>query len=175
MACVAITRQRVKLSPRHFMTIFFRVSRTFWLPNLWRPGVRFRSYITLCTCHVGPKIRSKMWFCVQNQCKLSFFHLVHINMHIFTLNCWNYLVFDLLCFKKCLPQISVKKTTKKVEKTKKYIRNSQNNKIHKKLILIPEFFSSTIAKNATKSCLDKKFALFWSFIYWLEQKVWFLA
>ena len=43
------------------------------------------------------------------------------------------------------------KTTKKVEKTKKYIRNSQNNEIHKKLILIPEFFSSTIAKNATKS------------------------
>ena len=25
-----ITRQRAKLSPRHFMTIFFRVSRTFW-------------------------------------------------------------------------------------------------------------------------------------------------
>ena len=43
------------------------------------------------------------------------------------------------------------KQKQKVEKTKKYIRNSQNNKIHKKLILIPEFFSSTIAKNATKS------------------------
>ena len=26
----AITLQRVKLSPRHFMTFFFRVSRTFW-------------------------------------------------------------------------------------------------------------------------------------------------
>ena len=39
------------------------------------------------------------------------------------------------------------------------MRNSQNNKIHKKLILIPEFFSSTIAKNATKSILDQKFAL----------------
>ena len=26
----AITRQRAKLSPRHFMTIFFEVSRTFW-------------------------------------------------------------------------------------------------------------------------------------------------
>ena len=40
---------------------------------------------------------------------------------------------------------------KRSKKTKKYIRNSQNNKIHKKLILIPEYFSSTIAKNATKS------------------------
>ena len=25
-----ITLQRAQLSPRHFMTIFFRVSRTFW-------------------------------------------------------------------------------------------------------------------------------------------------
>jgi len=34
-----------------------------------------------------------------------------------------------------------KKTTKtKGRKTKKYIRNSKNNKIHKKLILIQEFF-----------------------------------
>ena len=34
-------------------------------------------------------------------------------------------VLALLCFKKGLPQISPKKTTKqKVEKTKKYIRNS---------------------------------------------------
>ena len=42
-------------------------------PTLWRPGVRFRSYITFCTCmHIDRK-RLKMWFCVQNQCKLSFF------------------------------------------------------------------------------------------------------
>ena len=29
----AITLQSAKLSPRHFMTIFFRVSRTFWHQN----------------------------------------------------------------------------------------------------------------------------------------------
>ena len=41
-------------------------------PNLWRPGVRFRSYITFCKC-MSDRKRLKMWFCVQNQCKLSFF------------------------------------------------------------------------------------------------------
>ena len=119
--------------------------------NLWRPGVRFRNYVTLCTCTSDRKWLQNVILCTKSM-QIEFFHLVHINMLIFTLNWWNYLVFDLLCFKKCLPQILVKKQQKqKVEKTTKYIWNSQNNKIHKKLILIPEFFSSTIAKNATKS------------------------
>ena len=43
----------------------------------------------------------------------------------------------------------------KVEKTKKYIRNSKNNKIHKKLIVIPNFFSSTIDRNAIKNIHTK--------------------
>ena len=84
--------------------------------------------------------------------QIEFSHLVHINMHIFTLNCWNFLVFDYCASKSVCHKFRWKKQQKqKVEKTKKYIRNSQNNKIHKKFILIPEFFSSTIAKNATKS------------------------
>ena len=37
-------------------------------PNLWRPGVWFRRYVTFCTCTSDRK-RLKMWFCVQNQCK----------------------------------------------------------------------------------------------------------
>ena len=50
----------------------------------------------------------------------SFFHIVHIYMLIFTLNGWNEFILALLCFKKCLPQISPKKTTKtKGQKTKK--------------------------------------------------------
>ena len=106
-------------------------------PNLWRPGVRFRSYVTLCTCTSDRKWLQNVILCTKSM-QIEFSQLVHINMHIFTLNCWNILVFDLLCFKKCLPQISVKKTTKnKRSKKQKYIRNSQNNKIHKKLILIP--------------------------------------
>ena len=42
-------------------------------------------------------------------------------------------------------------TKTKGQKTKKYIRNSKNNKIYKKLILIPNFFSSTFAENAIKN------------------------
>ena len=42
---------------------------------------------------------------------------------------------------KVSPTNIIEKTMKtKGEKTKKYIRNSQNNKIHKKFILIWQFF-----------------------------------
>ena len=85
-------------------------------PNLWQPGARFRM-------HVGPKMAPKCDFVYKINANL-FFHLVHINMLMFTLNCWNYLVFDLLCFKKCLPQILVKTTTK--------TKGQKNKEIHKK-------------------------------------------
>ena len=58
----AITRQRAKLLPRHFMTIFFRVPPHILTPNLWRPGVRFRSYVTLCTCTSDRKVAPKCDF-----------------------------------------------------------------------------------------------------------------
>ena len=80
-------------------------------PHLWRPGVRFRSYVTLCTCTSDRKWLQNVILCTKSM-QIEFSHFVHINMHIFTLNCWNSLVFDLLCFKKCLPQISVKKQQK---------------------------------------------------------------
>ena len=89
-------------------------------PNLWRPGVRFWSYVTFCTCTSDRK-----W--LQNVIlQIEFFHIVHINMLIFTLNGWNEFVFALLCFKKCLPQISPKKEKKKEKKKKR--------EIHKKFI-----------------------------------------
>ena len=92
--------------------------------------------------HVGPKMAPKFDFVYKINANYAYFYSQLLKL----------IIFDLLRFKKCLSQISVKKTTKtKVRKTKKYIRNSQNNKIHKKLILIPEVFSNTIAKNATKS------------------------
>ena len=37
----------------------------------------------------------------------------------------------------------------------KYIRNSQNNKIHKKLIEIPDFFFKNIDKNAAENTCSK--------------------
>ena len=93
-------------------------------PNLWRPGVRFWSYVTFCTCTSDRKWLQNVILCTKSM-QIEFFHIVHINMLIFTLNGWNEFVLALLCFKKCLPQISLKKTTKtKGQKTKKYIRNS---------------------------------------------------
>ena len=78
-------------------------------PNLWRPGVRFRSYITFCTCTSDRK-RLKMWFCVQNQCKLRF-SLSSYKYAYFCSQWLNSCVLALLCFKKCLWQISPEKTT----------------------------------------------------------------
>ena len=93
-------------------------------PNLWRPGVRFWSYVTFCTCTSDRKWLQNVILCTKSM-QIEFFHIVHINTLIFTLNGWIEFVLALLCFKKCLPQISLKKQQKqKVKKTKKYIRNS---------------------------------------------------
>ena len=48
-----------------------------------------------------------------------------------------------------------KKKKKKGKKNREIHKKFINNKIHKKLILILEFFSSTIAKNATKGIYAK--------------------
>ena len=88
------------------------------------PGVWFWSYVTFCTCTSDRKWLQNVILCTKSM-QIEFFHIVHINMLIFTLNGWNEFVLALLCFKKCLPQISPKKTTKtKGQKTKIYIRNS---------------------------------------------------
>ena len=99
--------------PAHFDTKFVTPGGTV---------LKLRNFLYM---HVGPKMAPKMWFCVQKSMQIDFFHIVHIYMLIFTLNGWNEFILALLCFKKCLPQISPKKTTKtKGQKTKKYIRNS---------------------------------------------------
>ena len=43
----------------------------------------------------------------------------------------------------------------KGQKTQKYIRNSQNNKIHKKLIEIPIFSFKNTEKNAAENIYTK--------------------
>ena len=57
-------------------------------PNLWRLGVRFRSYVTLCTCTSDRKWLQNVILYTKSM-QTEFFHLVHINMLIFTLNTWN--------------------------------------------------------------------------------------
>ena len=146
----AITRQRAKLSPRHFMTIFFRVSRTFDTKFVTDGGTVPKLRIIVYK-HVGPKMAPKC----------DFVYKINANW-VFSLSSYKYAYFysqllKLISFwfivlqKVSATNFGEKNNKTKGRKTKKYIRNSQNNKIHKKLILIPEFFSSTIAKNATKS------------------------
>ena len=44
-------------------------------PNLWRPGLRFRSYVTFCTrMHVGPKKAQNVILCTKSM-QIEFFHL----------------------------------------------------------------------------------------------------
>ena len=99
--------------PAHFYTKFVTPGGTV---------LKLRNFLYM---HFGPKMAPKCDFVYKINANWVFFHIVHINMLIFTLNGWNDFVLALLCFKKCLPQISPKKTTKtKGQKTKKYIRNS---------------------------------------------------
>ena len=115
------TRKALAATPYDFFLSSFPHILT---PNLWRPGVRFWSYVTFCTCTSDRKWLQNVILCTKSM-QIEFFHIVYINMLIFTLNGWNEFVLALLCFKKCLPQISPKKQQKqKVKKTKKYIRNS---------------------------------------------------
>ena len=88
--------------------------------NLRCPGVRFRSYVTFCIyMHVGLKKAQKCDFVYKINANW-FFHLVHINMLIFTLNGWNEFVLALLFFKKCATNFAKKTTKQKVEKQRNY-------------------------------------------------------
>ena len=64
-------------------------------PNLWCPGVWFWSYLTFCTCTSDRKWLQNVILCTKSM-QIEFFHIVHINMLIFTLNGWNEFVLALL-------------------------------------------------------------------------------
>ena len=120
----AITLQRAKLLPRHFMTFFSSSFSHILTPNLWRPGVGFWRYVTFCTCTSDRKWLQNVILCTKSM-QIEFFHIVHINMLIFTLNGWNEFVFALCASKSVCHKFHWKKQQKqKVKKTKKYIRNS---------------------------------------------------
>ena len=116
----AITLQRAKLSPRLFMTIFFRVS-----PHILTPNLRFRSYVTFCTCTSDRK-RLKMWVCVQNQCKLIFFSLSSYKYAYFYSQWLILICFSIIVLQK----VSTTNFTEKTTKTKGW----KNKEIHKKSI-----------------------------------------
>ena len=92
-------------------------------PNLWRPGVRFRSYVTLCTCTSDQKWLQNVILCTKSM-QIEFSHISSYKYAYFYSQLLKLISFDLLCFKKCLPQILVKKTTK--------TKSQKNKEIHKK-------------------------------------------
>ena len=68
----AITRQRAKLSPRHFYDNFLSSFPHILTPNLWRPGVRFRSYVTFCTYMLDRKWLQNVILCTKSM-QIEFF------------------------------------------------------------------------------------------------------
>ena len=84
-------------------------------PNLWRPGVRFWSYITFCTCTSDRKWLQNVILCTKSM-QIEFFHIVHINMLIFTLNGWNEFVFNSIIV---LQKVSATNFTEKNNKNKR--------------------------------------------------------
>ena len=116
----AITLQRAKLSPRHFMTFFFQVSRTFWHQICDARGYGSEvTFTTFCTCTSDRKWLQNVILCTKSM-QIGVVHIVHIIcLFLLSMAEMNLFLIALLCFKKCLPQISPKKTTKTKGKKKK--------------------------------------------------------
>ena len=119
----AITLQRAKLSPQHFTTFFFQVSRTFWHQICDTRGtvLKLRNFLYM---HVGPKMAPKCDFVYKINANWVFSHSSYKYAYFYSQ--WlKWICFSIIVLQKCLPQISPKKQQKqKVKKTKKYIRNS---------------------------------------------------
>ena len=118
----AITRQRAKLSSRHFMTIFFRVSRTFWHQFVTAGGTvpELRNIVYM---HVGPKMAPKC----------DFVYKINANW-VFSLSSYKYAYFYSQLLKLIsfwlivLQKVSATNFGEKNNKNKR----SKNKEIHKK-------------------------------------------
>ena len=95
--------------------------------------------------HVGPKMAPKCDFVYKINANLVFFSHSSYKYAYFYSQWLKLICFSIIMLQKVSATNFAKKQQKqKVNKTRKYIRKSEKNKI-------PAFFSSTIAKNATKS------------------------
>ena len=81
-----IIPQREMLSPRHFMTFFFQVSRIFWDQICRSRAYRFEA-TPLWKSFVDPKIAPKRDFVYKSNTNCVF-QLIHIKINIFTFNGW---------------------------------------------------------------------------------------
>ena len=97
-------------------------------------------------------------------CKVNTNWVFTINSHKISYKLYKWL--KSISFSKIMAQIMFRtnllrknnknKKSKNKEKHKKYIRNKENNKIHKKLISVPKFFFRKFVKNVKRNILEKK-------------------
>ena len=94
-------------------------------PNLWRPGVRFWSYVTFLYMHVGPKMAPKCDFVYKINANWVFSHSSYKYAYFYSQ--W----LKLICFSIIvLQKVSATNFTEKNNKNKR----SKNKEIHKKFI-----------------------------------------
>ena len=129
----AIISQKLIFAHRPFMTFFIQVLRNFWRYFCKKLAVPFQSYPTLCN-RASAQNMEIFWICVQNIWKMAFcakksilgsksvlFVLILVNI---TVIYTDYQYFNNSRWKN--------NKIHKLQKTKKYIRNLQNNRIQKK-------------------------------------------
>ena len=126
-----ITRQRAKLSLRHFMTIFFRVSRTFWHQICDGSQVWFRSYVTLCTCTSDRKWLQNVILCTKINANLFFSRCSYMYKYAYfysqllqLISFWFIVLQKVSCHK-----FRWKKTTKTIGRKNKEIHKKFTNAI----------------------------------------------
>ena len=81
-------------------------------PNLWRPGVRFWSYVTFCTCTSDRKWLQNVILCTKSM-QIEFFHIVHICLFLLSMAEMN--LFSIIVLQK----VSATNFTEKKQKVKK--------------------------------------------------------
>ena len=92
-------------------------------PNLWRPGVRFRSYVTLCTCTSDRKWLQNVILCTKSM-QIEFFSLSSYKYAYFHSQLLKLISFWFIVLQKV-------SATNFGEKNNKHKR-SKNKEIHKK-------------------------------------------
>ena len=121
----AITRKRAKLSPWHFMTIFFRVPRTFWHQICDARGtvLQLRNFLYI---HVGPKMAPKCdfvykinanWVFVLSSYKYTYFYSQWLK-----LICFSIIVLQKVSATNFVEKKNQNKRSKNKETPKKFIK-----------------------------------------------------
>ena len=92
-------------------------------PNLWRPGVRFWSYVTFCTCTSDRKWLQNVILCTKSM-QIEFFSHSSYKYAYFYSQWLKLICFSIIVLQKVsATNFTEKNKNKKVKKTKKYINS----------------------------------------------------